>query len=112
MEWFYQVAGSITSIGALQSFQWFTGVSWDATVRYERGGAAFFWSGLPQVEVRLRQVLADLAEDLRGYPVGPDAAWPGLLVFLVRDVVGGDAGSGEPVVSVVDGAGAGARRAS
>ena len=37
-------------------------------------------SGLPQVEVRLRQVLADLAEDLRGYSVGPDAAWPGLLV--------------------------------
>ena len=33
------------------------------------------------------------------------------LFYLVRDVVGGDAGSGEPVVAVVDGAGAGARRA-
>ena len=30
---------------------------------------------------------------------------------MVRDVVGGDAGSGEPVVAVVDGAGSGARRA-
>ena len=89
VEWFYQVAGSITSMGALQSFQWFTGVSWDAAVRYERGWAAFFWSGLPQVAVRLRQVLADLAEDLREYSVGPDAAWPGLLVF-----VGADGGSG------------------
>ena len=28
VEWFYQVAGPITSMGALQSFQWFTGVSW------------------------------------------------------------------------------------
>ena len=46
VEWFYQVAGSITSMGALQSFQWFSGVSWDAAVRYERGWAAFFWSGL------------------------------------------------------------------
>ena len=25
VEWFYQVAGSITSMGALQSFQWFSG---------------------------------------------------------------------------------------
>ena len=33
------------------------------------------------------------------------------LFYLVRDVVGGDAGSGEPVVAVVDGAGTGARRA-
>ena len=33
------------------------------------------------------------------------------LFYLVRDVVGGDAGSGEPVVAVVDGAGSGARRA-
>ena len=33
------------------------------------------------------------------------------LFFLVRDVVGGDAGSGEPVVAVVDGADAGLRRA-
>ena len=33
------------------------------------------------------------------------------LFYLVRDVVGGDAGSGEPVVAVADGAGAGARRA-
>ena len=33
------------------------------------------------------------------------------LFYLVRDVVGGDAGSGEPVVPVVDGAGVGARRA-
>ena len=31
--------------------------------------------------------------------------------FLVRDVVGGDAGAGEPVVAVVDGADAGLRRA-
>ena len=85
MEWFYQVAGSITSMGVLQSFQWFTGVSWDATVRYERGGAAFFWSGLPQVEVRLRHVFSDLSEDLREYSVGPGAAWPGLLVFVVTD---------------------------
>ena len=30
--------------------------------------------------------------------------------FLVRDVVGGDAGAGEPVVAVVDGADAGLRR--
>ena len=99
-------------MGALQSFQWFAGVSWDAAVRYERGWAAFFWSGLLQVEVRLREVMAELAEDLREYSVGPGPAWPGLLVFVVRDVVGGDAGSGEPVVSVADGAGAGARRAS
>ena len=33
------------------------------------------------------------------------------LFYLVRDVVGGDAGSGVPVVAVVDGAGSGARRA-
>ena len=33
------------------------------------------------------------------------------LFYLVRDVVGGDARSGEPVVAVVDGAGTGARRA-
>ena len=46
VEWFYQVAGSITSMGALQSFQWFTGVSWDPAVRYERGWATFFWSVL------------------------------------------------------------------
>ena len=42
-----------------------------------------------QVEVLLREVLAELAEDLREYSVGPDAAWPGLLVF-----VGADGGSG------------------
>ena len=71
VEWFYQVAGSITSMGALQSFQWSTGVSWDAAVRYERGWAAFFWSGLLQVEVRLRHVFSDLSEDLREYSVGP-----------------------------------------
>ena len=85
VEWFYQVAGSITSMGALQSFQWFSGMSWDAAVRYERAWAAFFWSGLLQVEVRLREVLAELAEDLREYSVGPGAAWPGLLVFVVTD---------------------------
>ena len=33
------------------------------------------------------------------------------LFFLVRDTVGGDSGSGEPVVAVVDGADAGIRRA-
>ena len=58
-------------------------------MRYERGWAAFFLSGLLQVEVLLREVLAELAEDLREYSVGPDAAWPGLLVF-----VGADGGSG------------------
>ena len=38
VEWFYQVAGSITSMGGLQTFQWFTGVSWDAAVRYGGDG--------------------------------------------------------------------------
>ena len=52
-------------------------MSWDAAVRYERGWAAFFWSGLLQVEVRLREVLAELAEDLREYSVGPDAGLAG-----------------------------------
>ena len=85
VEWLYQVAGSLTSMGGLQSFQWFTGVSWDAAVRYERGWAAFFWSGILQVEARLRGVLADLVEDLREYSVGPGPAWPGLLVFVVTD---------------------------
>ena len=54
-------------------------------MRYERGWAAFFLSGLLQVEVLLREVLAELAEDLREYSVGPGAARPGLLVFVVAD---------------------------
>ena len=39
-------------------------------MRYARGWAAFFWSGLLQVEVLLREVLAELAEDLREYSGG------------------------------------------
>ena len=61
VEWFYQVAGSITSMGALQSFQWFSGRVVGAAVRYARGWVAFFWSVLLEWSL------------------------PGLLVFVVTD---------------------------
>ena len=84
-EWFYPVAFSLKSLGELRNFQWFTGISWDAAARYDRGWVAFFWSGILQVEGRLRAALGQLAGDLRSHSVDGGAAWPALLVFVACD---------------------------
>ena len=84
-EWFYHVAFNMKGLGELRNFQWFTGISWDAAARYDRGWVAFFWSGILQVEARLRAVLGQLAGDLRSHSVDGGAAWPALLVFVASD---------------------------
>lgn len=85
VEWFYEAAASVQGMGVLQSFQWFTGASWDAAARYQKGWAVFFWSGLLQVERRLREVIGELPAHLREYSVDGGTGWPGLLVFVAAD---------------------------
>ena len=84
-EWFYNLAFSMRGLGEFRNFQWFTGISWDAAARYDRGWVAFFWSGILQVEARLRALLGQLAGDLRSHSVDGGAAWPALLVFVACD---------------------------
>ena len=84
-EWFYNLAFGMRGVGEFRNFQWFTGISWDAAARYDRGWVAFFWSGILQVEARLRALLGQLAGDLRSHSVDGGAAWPALLVFVACD---------------------------
>ena len=84
-EWFYQVALGVKGLGEYKNFLWFTGISWDAAARYERGWVAFFWSGMLQVESRLRAVLGQLAGNLRDHSVDGGSAWPSLIVFVACD---------------------------
>ena len=86
VEWFYQVAGSLPGVGKVEAFRWFTGASWDAAVRFERGWVALFWSGLLQTEGRVRQLFSGLAADLRNFSAEYGAARPGLLVFVASDL--------------------------
>lgn len=85
VEWFYQVAPEVAGLGRMEEFQWFTSAPWDAAARYERGWAAFFWSGILQVESRLREILGELASGVREFSVGGGLAWPSLLVYVASD---------------------------
>ena len=85
VEWFYRVAGSLTEMGQLRSFQWLSGLSLDAAVRYDRGWVALFWSGLWQTERTLMARLERLGHEMDEYSLLSEPAWPGLLAFVVSD---------------------------
>ena len=77
----------------------------DGSVHGTRAAARTVAENLGVDEDFVARVLAGEQELDENHVVELDYAF-----FLVRDVVGGDAGAGEPVVAVVDGADAGLRR--
>ena len=85
VEWFYRVVGDMDGFGPRRGFGWFGDAVWDAAVRFEGGWAAIFWSGVLQTERRVRKRFEKLVWDLDRFKVGGEAAWPGLLVFVVWD---------------------------
>ena len=85
VEWFYQVAGSLDCMGALEAFQWLDGISFDAAVRYARGWVALFWSGQWQSEKGMFDRLERLGSDLTACAIFDESAWPGLRLFVVMD---------------------------
>ena len=78
-------------MGKLIQFKWFQGAPWDAAVRYEKGWAAIFFSGILETEAHLRDRMVRLGPELMECTLTTAAysdnvwAWPGLLVFVVPD---------------------------
>ena len=100
LEHFYPAANGIQNLpsidpkqlmGSLTRFTWFQGVPWDAAARYERGWAAFVYSGILETETHLRHRMNRLGPalmecTLTTAAVGDNTwAWPGLIVFIVPD---------------------------
>ena len=78
-------------LGRPIQFKWFQGAPWDAAVRYEKGWAAIFFSGILETEAHLRDRMVRLGPELMECTLTTAAysdniwAWPGLLVFVVPD---------------------------
>ena len=82
---FYQVAGSVDSMGAMELFQWHTGLCFDASVKYECGWMALFWSGLLDREKSISDHLQQLGLTLMEYGPTDQSTWPGIICFVVTD---------------------------
>ena len=78
-------------LGRLIRFSWFQGAPWDAAARYEKGWAAFLFSGILETETHLRDRMARLGPEFMECTLTTASysdnlwAWPGLLVFVVPD---------------------------
>ena len=86
LEWFYRaVSQQSPSLGKMVRFRWFRGVAWDAAALYEHGWVAFFWSGLMQSEMKLRDMFNRLRTELESYNALSGRCFPSVLCFVVSD---------------------------
>ena len=85
VEWFYQMAGALGTLGPMVTFRWLDGLVVDAVARFRDGWVAFLWSGLWQGERSLRDRVERLGPQFLEVGVVGQRAWPGLLCFVVSD---------------------------
>lgn len=85
VEWAYRAAGELSSQGPIQEIQWVDSVSFDVGIRLRHGWAALIWSGALQREIAVRKRVQDFGRDMVELSTGWEAAWPGLLGFVVSD---------------------------
>ena len=90
LEQFYQVVGSVQTMGRVVEFQWLDsmgvdGPSCDAVCRFQRGWIALFWCGSLLSERILTERLLRLPLDCQALAVGASRPWPDLLLLVVAD---------------------------
>ena len=91
VEWFYPAASSfLGALGPLLRFRWFRGLSWDAAALFEKGWVAFFWSGIMEGEIHIRERFNRLGLDLDEYNVRAGRCFPSVLCFVVSDAWQGE----------------------
>ena len=87
VENFYPLVGRVDGLGNFQTFQWLSGLSHDADVRYEDGWVALFWSGVTEQESELRKRLMGFGEDVLTHAATDEQSrpWPSGFFFVAED---------------------------